>query len=102
MRLKDLPQWLSSEFDFPLERATLVARSGSMAIEAPDRTDSETLAAIVERSEVSSFTSELDLMDTILCNLGDAYIGRKYYDDRGSNPLESERDMPVDPIDRSF
>lgn len=100
--LKALPARLSARFDFPVDRDTLLAGIGDWVVEAPDPAESERLADVLNRSGASHFVSEADLLETILCNLSDEYVGRKYYDDRGSNPFEMTTVVPNDPIDQSF
>lgn len=64
--------------------------------------NSETLATILEKGGDETYQSEDDLLSAIRGNLSDEYIGRKYYDDRGSNPREQERGTQRDTIDQSF
>lgn len=85
MEINQLPQWLESEFEFPLTRAALVDRAGERVIDAPTPTGSETIATILQRSGEERYRSRNDLVDAIRGNLSEEYVGRKYYDDRGSN-----------------
>lgn len=102
MKINDLPEWVETEFEFPLTRAVIIDRAGDLEIDAPDRSDSETLATLLERSGDESYESSNDLLDTIRGNLSDEYIGRKFYDDRGNNPLNSERNPPRNTDDESL
>jgi hypothetical protein len=95
MELPFLHEWAVSNFEYPVSRETVIETVGDCRIEAPDSQSSETVTTVLNRGTESRFLSHTDLSDTIKCNLGDQYIGRKYYDDRGSNPLlaiESMRD----------
>lgn len=102
MKINDLPEWVETEFEFPVTRAVIIDRVGDFEIDAPDRADSETLAALLERGGDESYESSKDLLDAIRGSLSDEYIGRKFYDDRGNNPLNSERDPPSNANDESF
>ena len=102
MKISDLPEWIKAEFEFPLMRATVIDRAGTLEIDAPDRADSETLSTILNRSGDERYQSQDGLLDAIRGNLSDEYIGRKYYDDRGMNPSGSENDAPKDTADESI
>lgn len=102
MEINDLPGWSEREFAFPLSRSTVIGRAGDLEIDAPDRADSETLATLLERGGEETYRSYDELLDVIRGNLSDGYIGRKFYDDRGNNPLSSGPDDQTDPVDVSF
>lgn len=102
MIIGDLPEWIETEFEFPVTRAVVIDRAGDLEIDAPDREDSESLATILERGGDESYGSSNDLLDAIRGSLSDEYIGRKFYDDRGNNPQDSERGPPSDTVDESF
>lgn len=102
MRVKDLPERFEAEFTFPLTIETLLEQAGDLEIEAPDRVDSVTLSSVIERCDVSQFNSPDDLYYSVVGNLDDAFIGRKYYDDRGMNPVPITPTRPDDAVDQSF
>lgn len=102
MRVKDLPERFETEFTFPLRTETLLEQAGDLEIEAPDRVDSVTLSSVIGRCDVSQFDSSDDLYHSVVGNLDDAFIGRKYYDDRGSNPPPIAPRTPDDTVDQSF
>ena len=102
MDINALPEWIETEFEFPLIKTTVIDRAGDLKIDAPDRADSETLDTILEGGGDETYRSREDLMNAIRGNLSDEYIGRKYYDDRGSNPMEQVRDTQRDATDESF
>lgn len=95
-------EWLSTELEFPITRDDLADEIGDVYIEAPDPGDSERLESIIERTGAAAFRSASDLYESILCGLDEEYIGRKYYDDRGVNPIGDRAGSPVDPLDQSF
>lgn len=102
IRIPRLLDWLSTEIDFPITRDDLTAEFGEVYIEAPDPGDSERLESIIERSGAAGYRSPSDLYESILCGLDEEYIGRKYYDDRGWNPVDDRDSSPIDPVDQSF
>jgi len=102
MEINAIPEWIETEFEFPLTKTTVIDRAGDLEIDAPDRADSETLDPILEGGGDETYHSKEDLMDAIRGNLSDEYIGWKYYDDRGSNPMERARDRQRDTRDESF
>lgn len=62
---------------------------GQVTVVAPDSDDSETLASILEHVDDDRYETADALFETVVSRLPDAYIGRKYYDDRGSNPAQA-------------
>lgn len=102
MKIKDLLQQFESEFTYPLTSETLLEQAGDALIEAPNQADSVTLASVLERCNVSRFSSSSDLYYTVVGNLDDAFIGRKFYDDRGTNVLRSPAERFDDTEEQSF
>lgn len=102
MKVNALPTWIDSEFEFPLTKKTVLDRAGDIEIEAPDQANSETIATILEVGGNHTYQSREDLVTAIRGNLSDAYIGRKYYDDRGTNPMELERNTQKASTNKSF
>ena len=89
MLLSDLQEFLEDELTYPIELDTVLEEIGEVEIEAPNRSDSETVHSIIGHLGDDSFGSADELHETIIGNVSDKYIGRKYYDDRGDNPIES-------------
>lgn len=87
MRPSETRELLDRAVSFPVDHDTLVQRIGYRTIEAPNG-DGESLSDILERTGSESYQSPDDVYNAIMGNLGDAYIGRKYYDDRGPNHHE--------------
>lgn len=94
MEPNTLPEWIESEFEFPLERSTVVQRAGDRVVDAPDPEASETLATILERSGDETYHSTDHLLDAIWGSVSEEYVGRKYYGDRGWNPPAAELGAP--------
>ncbi len=84
MRLAKMRDRFIAEFDFPVDRATVTDRIGDVELDAPAG-EPDSVADVLGRSDQETFRSADELYDTILTYVGDQYIGRKYYDDRGTN-----------------
>ena len=86
----DLRAYLDAELSYPVTLATVREQVGQVTVVAPDRDESETLASILENVDDDRYETADALFETVVSRLPDAYIGRKYYDDRGSNPAGGE------------
>lgn len=84
MRLSEARDRFISEFTFPVEHSTVVETLGDVEVDGPTN-NPETVGEVLERVEEESFHSADDLYDTIVGSVGSEYIGRRFYDDRGSN-----------------
>ncbi|GAB6861649.1 hypothetical protein ACFR97_15225 [Haloplanus litoreus] len=101
MMLNELRERLEDEFTYPVDRASVLARIGASEIEAPDSQETETVSTIIDSVGQGTYNSADELFTTILGNVSDEYIGRKFYDDRGGNPAETASG-PRDESDVSF
>ena len=101
MLLSELPEHLETTLTYPVELDTVLEQEGHVEIEAPDARDSETIRSVLEPLNRDSFESSRDLFNTIYGNVSDEYIGRKFYDDRGRNPMTTDRG-PSDERNVSF
>ncbi|MCF2206410.1 hypothetical protein ACFQAS_14000 [Halopenitus salinus] len=102
MRPPRLRGYLNEEFEFPVDRAGVIERAGDVTVDAPDDDDSESISAMLERDNDNPYETLEDLFASIYGSLDDSYIGRKYYDDRGSNVEEVTGDYPRDERNVSF
>lgn len=85
MRLSETQELFGAEFDYPVDREHVLAAVGDVELDAPAG-DSETIGDSLARTDVVTFESQAVLYDSLVSTVSDAYIGRKYYDDRGDNP----------------
>lgn len=88
MLLSELSDYLETEFTYPVETETVVERVGDVRIGNEATDDPETIESALAWLGPGSFESPDALYRTIYGNVGDDFIGRKYYDDRGGNPSE--------------
>ena len=86
MRLAETRDLFASRFDFPTDRSTVVEQMGATTIESPTGED-ETIEAILTRVDQDEYGSADELYDLLITYVSDQYIGRKFYDDRGSMPV---------------
>lgn len=83
MRLSETRDLFVAELTFPVDRATVTETIGDVELDAPWG-DPETVGDVLSRTDDTEFHNADELFDTILTYVGDQYIGRKFYDDRGS------------------
>lgn len=88
MLLSELADYLETEFTYPVELETVLERVGDVRIGDGTADNPETVGSALGSLGPDSFDSADDLFKTIYGNVGDDFIGRKYYDDRGGNPAE--------------
>ncbi|GAA0527368.1 hypothetical protein SAMN04488066_11431 [Halorubrum aquaticum] len=100
MLLSALSESLERELTYPIESETVVDRMGTVRIEGPNGDGDQTIASILEPIGTTSFDSADGLFATIYGNLSDDHIGRKYYDDRGTQ--QEPRDDTSETEDVSF
>jgi hypothetical protein len=86
--LSELADYLETEFTYPIELDEVVERAGDVRIGDDGAEDPETIGSALDSLGPISFESADALYKTIYGNVGDDFIGRKYYDDRGGNPSE--------------
>ncbi|WP_129115638.1 DUF5789 family protein [Halegenticoccus tardaugens] len=85
MRLSETYRTVDRAFDFPIVAERLTEELGDRTIASPNG-DEETIGEVVDRCSVSRFYSAKDVYEVLLCHVTDAYVGRKFYDDRAGNP----------------
>jgi len=84
MRLSNARDRFVSEFTFPIKREQVLDTLGDVEIDGPTD-DPETVSEVLGRADVESFDSAEELYDTLIGLMGSEYVGRRFYDDRGSN-----------------
>lgn len=85
MDFSKVRETLDQECNFPVDQETLVEQVGDTKLEALEAqaTEAETIATVLNRTEESTYQSVEEVYQAIMGSVTDAYIGRKYYDDRG-------------------
>lgn len=85
MNISELAIALDRELEYPIDRSTVIEQIGDVSIDGPVQ-PSDDIASILARLDEETYRSADQLFLTILGTVSDRYIGRKYYDDRGTNP----------------
>lgn len=88
MKINGLSAFLEAELAYPVDQAAVVERVGATEIEGANDGETETISAIIDAVGQDTYWSADELYTTIVGNVSDDYIGRKFYDDRGGNPAE--------------
>ena len=101
MNVGDLSEFLEDDLAYPIDQSSVIEQIGAIEIEAPDNQETETVSTIIGSVGQETYGSADELSTTIIGNLSEEYIGRKFYDDRGSNPAETAS-RPTDEADISF
>jgi hypothetical protein len=83
MRLAETRNLFARTLTFPADRERVFDAVGETELDAPYG-DPETIEEVLRRTDEPSFGSPDELFDTVFANVGDQYIGRKHYDDRGA------------------
>lgn len=84
MRLSNARDRFGGELTFPVERGTVLETLGDVEIEGLTD-DPETVGDVLDRTDAEEFHSADDLYDTVIGTIKSEYVGRRFYDDRGSN-----------------
>ncbi|GGN95300.1 MULTISPECIES: hypothetical protein [Haloarcula] len=81
MRYSETLQLFEQAFDFPTDRTTVVGQLGDVELSTPAG-DVATVRDILNRTDEDTYHSPDELYTSLVGNLEDGFIGRKYYDDR--------------------
>lgn len=101
VRIDNLADYLDEELEYPIDRTSVTEEIGDVEIEAPDRDDSETIATIIGSLGQETYGSADELYKTIVGNVSEEHIGRKFYDDRGQHSVDTS-EGPQEERDVSF
>ena len=102
MKLQHLLEYFENEFQFPVDHATVLNQIGGVTVDAPDDSDSETIDEILASDNDKIYETSDDLFESVIGDVDDSYIGRKYYDDRGPNITDGIDESPRDDRNQSF
>ncbi len=84
MRLSETRNLFVSSLSFPADRDTVIKEVGDVEIDAPAG-DPDRIEHVLTRTDQTTYESAEELHDVLVTFVGDQYIGRKFYDDRGAN-----------------
>jgi hypothetical protein len=89
IRLSEARDLFSRELAFPVDCQTVIEETGDVCLTSPTGA-TETIGDVLGRCEGETFDSNDELYDALVTYLGEDFIGRKHYDDRGANPQQDE------------
>ncbi|WP_135306413.1 DUF5789 family protein [Haloarcula amylovorans] len=81
MRYSETLQLFEQAFTFPADRDTVLKQLGAVELMTPAG-DTVTLREVLERTDEAIYHTPDELYSSLVGNLEDGFIGRKYYDDR--------------------
>lgn len=83
MNYSDTEKIVEQLIEYPVTHRAMVEQIGTLEITSPSG-DSVTIQAILDPVQEESYLTSSALYTAIVGNLDETFIGRKYYDDRGS------------------
>jgi hypothetical protein len=92
MRLPETRDLFVRELEFPVRCETVIDRIGGTELDAPNG-PSETVGEVLERCPEEEFDSADALYDALITFVGDGYVGRKFYDDRGGQTVDPDEEV---------
>ncbi|KDS90459.1 hypothetical protein FK85_14205 [Halorubrum saccharovorum] len=91
MEYTDTKQIADQSLDFPATHTAVVEQIGAVEVTSPSG-GSVTVQEILDSVGEESYPTSDALYAAIVGNLDETFIGRKYYDDRGSTSFEAGED----------
>lgn len=101
MQVEEVSRLIEEELTYPIDRKAVIEQIGAVEVAAPDQEDTETIATILDSLGPETYDSADELYKTIIGNVSDEHIGRKYYDDRGQQSTDTS-EGPREERDVSF
>ena len=94
MRLPETRDLFARELTFPTSYQTVIEAIGDQELQAPTG-QSETIEEVLDRTSNEQYRSADELYDALMTFVSDEFIGRKFYDDRGTTPKDGDDDEVV-------
>lgn len=91
MMYSEMRLLIDRSIEFPIEHERLVEQLGGVELTAPTG-DSVAVGDVLTRADEPTYASPEVLYATIVGNLDETFIGRKFYDDRGGTFGSDPRD----------
>lgn len=86
MEYSDTEQLVDQLLEYPVTQTAVIERIGTIEITSPSG-DTVTIREILDSVEEERYLTADALYTAIIGNLDETFIGRKYYDDRGSTTV---------------
>ena len=87
MKINELPDLFARRIEYPADLEAVRSQVGGERIDAPDDEHTRTLEELLAHIESDVYDSPHQLFESVVSSLPDEYVGRKFYDDRGWNPV---------------
>jgi hypothetical protein len=94
MRLPETRDLFARELTFPTSQQAVIEAIGDEDLQAPTG-QSETIEEVLDRTSNEQYRSADELYDALMTFVSDEFIGRKFYDDRGTTPKDGDEDEVV-------
>lgn len=101
MRIQQLDRHLHESITYPTDGNSVCDVIGSLEIDAPATSQTLTIRTLLLDHEDERFDNPNELFQTIMANLPEGYVGRKYYSDRGGH-VQADVDGWGDVLNQSF
>lgn len=88
MRLSEIKEYIDSQVETPIDHESAVEQLNGREIDCPSG-DGECVSAALEMDETKQYENSMEIYESVMCYLSEDYIGRKFYDDRSPNMLDS-------------
>lgn len=82
MNLNEAYEKLEREVDPPVTRHELLETCRDVEIDCPAG-EATNLTDVLETDDTSTYSCLQEIHETVMGNLDESHVGRKYYDDRG-------------------
>lgn len=89
MHYSDTRQLFEQACEFPADHETVVERLGDVTL-TTQTGDSATVSEVLTLTDETTYRSPDALYTSLVRNLDDGFIGRKYYDDRSGTTSGAE------------
>ncbi|MFB6302796.1 MAG: hypothetical protein ABEH78_08055 [Haloferacaceae archaeon] len=96
MRYSETLQLFEQAFEFPTDHETVDDRLGEVELVTPAG-EAVTVGDVLDRTSETTYESSEGLYTSLIGNLEDGFIGRKYYDDRAGTQ-SGEADVRGDDV----
>ncbi len=88
MRLSEVKEYIDRQVETPIDHDTAVDKLNGRRIDCPSGKGKRVSDAL-SMDETRTYETTDEIYESVMCYLGDEYIGRKFYDDRSPNMLDN-------------
>ena len=88
MRLSEIEEYIDSELETPIEHDRAVEQLNGEKIACPSG-EGKGITEVLEMDETRTYETSTEIYESVMCYLGDEYVGRKFYDDRSPNMIDN-------------